>query len=68
MIPYLECHMLLNATAGAYADENFDLEEHNRLFNEHYPPATEADHKILSITCMGKAVETEDKEPTNEPS
>lgn len=58
-IPYLDCHYLLNLTHGMYADPDFDLEEHNRLFDKHYPPQTQEDHDILEATCMGKTVNKE---------
>lgn len=54
--PYQYAHDLLNLTGTMLAEEGFDLEEHNRLWDEFYPPVDEEERVVLDITCRGRNV------------
>ena len=54
--PYKEAHMLLNLTGASLAEVGFSLAEHNRLWEEFYPPVDEEARVVLDITCRGRKV------------
>lgn len=54
--PYEEAHALLNMTGTLLAEEGFDLEKHNRLWEEFYPPVDEEARVVLDMMCRGRNV------------
>lgn len=58
--PYREAHALLTSPAAPLlADKDFDVEQHNALWEEFYPPTTPAAREVLDITCRGRNVSQE---------
>lgn len=57
--PFQQAHSLLNLTGNLLAEEGFDIEEHNRLWKEFYPPVDEAAEAVLDMSCRGRKVPEE---------
>lgn len=49
-------HQLLTACGPLLADEDWDAEEHEALWDEFYPPKNKAQEKVMELTLMGKVV------------
>lgn len=56
MFPYQEAHQLLLMADNFFTDPDWDVEEHNALWEEFYPPKNKKADQVINLTCLGKKV------------